>query len=124
MASIFSLPGVGTSCFIIYHLNTKKYIANQIIPIGIIKYHLVALPCKIPKMIKSITPPSVLPMLTPANETTISDNPCIIEWKTYKVGAMNKNRNSIGSDIPVTNETNIAETSNPLIENLFSFLAQ
>ena len=75
-------------------------------------------------MMKSITPPSVLPMLTPANETTISDNPCIIEWKTYKVGAMNKNRNSIGSDIPVTNETNIAETSNPLIENLFSFLAQ
>ena len=59
---------------------------------------------KTPHMKKSITPPPVLPTITPSTDISMNDRPPINAWNTNSAGATNKNENSRGSVIPDTND--------------------
>ena len=77
----------------------------------------------IPKINQSKIPPSVLPILTPIKLITINAAPDITEWNKYKLGAKNKNKNSVGSEIPVTTATKTAEIKIPLMPGRFFLYA-
>ncbi|MNE77954.1 hypothetical protein D3C80_1743160 [compost metagenome] len=79
------------------------------------RYHLVDRPCRMPNTTKSITLPSVLPMVTPRTAITVKPRPVNTAWMRYRTGATNRNRNSIGSVVPPTTHAITPEISRPLI---------
>ena len=80
---------------------------------------------KIPNRTKSNTPPeNDTPAVAPHSAMIQNENPAINTWNPKnRIGARNRNVNSIGSVIPVRNDVSAAAPIIEIASCLFSFLA-